>query len=499
MSDSVTITDIGPIEQVTIPIPDEGGIVVLRGANGSGKSTAIQAVDALLANDGKPADHLSATVRDQQTVGQVTGFGATITVRKRMTKSGELEVTSLHGRFSIGSLISPGYDTDLTNDKHRIRALLSLSGMQPDPDVFRKRIPGFDEIVDKTVLSEKDVVVMAEKIKALCDKKALADEKVADTKEGQAIGIRRAIDGELLKKPVDRATLDAGMEAALNERSKLKAKHDAVAEATKRYEEAQAAIKEAALENRKTPAELEAFIEKDRDTLIEIDTEMCEFQKKLDEKIQQSNDINQRIAFTENQLAHSRNMEKVLASSVKLVEAGAPTAPSADELQVAENKVTAARDAVGRAELAKDAQAKAAQSDGLLEEAFKLKKKAMTLRDSGASIYEILSEAVGKLGTPLKVVDGRLVLKTARGPATFFSELSDGERAKLAVDIAIGCVDQASVLTLEQGVYEGLDSYTRQSLAAHCRCRNIVIVTAEAALNRDDEGKLIDGITTEVV
>ncbi len=56
---SIEITDIQAIEHVSIPVPESGGVVVLKGNQGTGKSTALQAVQALA---GRKADSLS--IRD---------------------------------------------------------------------------------------------------------------------------------------------------------------------------------------------------------------------------------------------------------------------------------------------------------------------------------------------------------------------------------------------------------------------------------------------------
>lgn len=50
---TVEIKDIGPIENLSIPVPDGGGVVVFRGKNGVGKSHALAAIDALVTGKGR--------------------------------------------------------------------------------------------------------------------------------------------------------------------------------------------------------------------------------------------------------------------------------------------------------------------------------------------------------------------------------------------------------------------------------------------------------------
>ncbi|MBK8184740.1 MAG: AAA family ATPase [Candidatus Competibacteraceae bacterium] len=51
---NIEIKNIGPIASVTIPVPEAGGVVVLTGRNGSGKSHALEAVNAAVSGKGKP-------------------------------------------------------------------------------------------------------------------------------------------------------------------------------------------------------------------------------------------------------------------------------------------------------------------------------------------------------------------------------------------------------------------------------------------------------------
>jgi DNA repair exonuclease SbcCD ATPase subunit len=50
---NIEIKNIGPIASVTIPVPEAGGVVVLTGRNGSGKSHALEAVSAATTGQGE--------------------------------------------------------------------------------------------------------------------------------------------------------------------------------------------------------------------------------------------------------------------------------------------------------------------------------------------------------------------------------------------------------------------------------------------------------------
>ena len=106
-------------------------------------------------------------------------------------------------------------------------------------------------------------------------------------------------------------------------------------------------------------------------------------------------------------------------------------------------------------------------------------KRAETLREAGKRIDDVLSEQIAKLGSPIRVKAGRLVLNTIRGE-TFFAELSEGERWKMSLDIAIEAVGPGGLLSIPQEAYESLDPINRHLIGEHVTGRGVVILTAEA-------------------
>ena len=94
-----------------------------------------------------------------------------------------------------------------------------------------------------------------------------------------------------------------------------------------------------------------------------------------------------------------------------------------------------------------------------------------------------MSALVSKCGTPLRFEGGRLIVATSRGK-TYFSDLSHGERTKLAVDCCMEAVGQGGLLPLDQSFWESLDPQNRNSVHALAMLREVNVVTAEAS---DDE------------
>ena len=113
----------------------------------------------------------------------------------------------------------------------------------------------------------------------------------------------------------------------------------------------------------------------------------------------------------------------------------------------------------------RDAKRKLSEAEESAAKAKQHRAEADRLRKA-AGTDEVLSGVVSKSGSPLRVEAGRLVLDTHRG-ATYFGDLSHGERWKMAIDIAIEAVGPNGVLTVPQECWEGLDEIARKAIAEH--------------------------------
>lgn len=228
----VEIANVGPIETLSIPIPEGGGVVVLRGRNGAGKSQAIVATEALVSGRG------SLDCRQGASKGSVDGFGAKITVGRTTRRSGpdELEVQTLEGKLSIADLVQPPIKSEDAADAARIKALVGLVRGQFSPADISEAI-GPDilaEHVSQSSLEGTDPVVMAARIKRDLDAAARKEEDAAAKADANAAACRAGVDTEEAKRPIpEQRELQAAIEKAVKVESELNSRRKAAQEAKK--------------------------------------------------------------------------------------------------------------------------------------------------------------------------------------------------------------------------------------------------------------------------
>ncbi|KKM99272.1 hypothetical protein LCGC14_1149470 [marine sediment metagenome] len=105
---------------------------------------------------------------------------------------------------------------------------------------------------------------------------------------------------------------------------------------------------------------------------------------------------------------------------------------------------------------------------------------AERLRAAAKATDAVLSNALAVTGCPLRVEAERLVVTTDRGPSTFYADLSQGERSRIAVDLAIEAVGEGGLIPLVQEFWEGLDPKNQRAIATAAREADVSILTAKA-------------------
>lgn len=499
---TIDLIDVGPIRKLSIPVPIGGGICVLKGRNGRGKTKALEAVESALTGRGK------IDVRDKALRGEVEAFGVRMTIGRSTRRSGELEVQSLDGKLSVAELVDPGIKAPEAADARRIKALVQLANVLPSAELFYHLAGGreeFEKLVGTSALAAEDLVIMAERIKRDLEAKARAVESQAEHAEGRARGAGEAAAGVDVKAEADSAVLQSALESAIRVESNLKSQLESSREAQRKARQAADALDDAEA-NYQGPAWEDV---RDEEAAKKVGWNVSESNVKDATSAVQAAEDALRKAKADLELAKSKcdaaksahdsavtargqveRHQATLQQWRDQIEAAIPVAPTDESIADAASKVGAAREAVERGAVIRKARQHLTDAELAAQEAAGHRKRGGQLREAAKGTDDVLSRIVAQSGSQLRVEHGRLVLDTARG-ATYFGELSMGERWKVALDIAIEAVGRIGVLTIPQEAWESLDPINRQLLANHVAGRGVVILTAEAS--GDEE------ITAEVI
>ena len=469
MGREIDIRDVGPIEHLTIPIPEEGGLVVLRGRNGKGKSHSLQAVQALVGGKSKPVS------RDGTLGATVEGLGARLTVGRRANHSGEVEIDHLEGE-DPSLLVDPGLKDPAAADARRVQALLRLARAEVDVDAFAALVDGKERLEQlcrpASLDPRSDVPTMAAAIKRDLEAEARKSEAAAQQAFAKADGVRAAL--ESLANAGDRrhATAAEAREAhtqAVREHSALQTRQQQNDAALRSASEARGAMQ--GLENRGAPE----VVDEAAELLAASEALVDELRAKL-------RDAEAAVERDRERLAEQRRAAEQRARLTKAVEAAAEIQPVSDaEIEAAAQRVAQASDEV-------DAWVVYERTRGMHDEIAEHDNRGKAASEQGAALREaargterVVLEAVRNVcGDDMELDGGRLWVHTGeRSGRELFSDLSPGERWRRALDIAVKAVGQHGLLVIGQEGFEAMDPINRAEVNAYARKLGVVILTAE--------------------
>lgn len=474
MNKSIELRDVGPVQRIEIALPEAGGIVVLRGRNGTGKTHCLQAVGALVGSGDRPVS------RDGTAGAYVEGLGARLTVGRRASVSGELEVSAIDGE-DPSLMVDPGLKAQDAADAERVKALLRLSRATLNATAFAKLVGGdgrLREICRESSLEAKDVPTMAASIKRDIEAAARKAEATAENLHAKALGIKttlKEIEGGEINAP--RMTSAAAAREEHDEAVRTHASAKATQEQNRRLRSAASAARAAlaAMGEDGTDASAEAALQQATDL-----GEKC---SKLRAQLAraQAEHAAAKEEHTRQHAAQSQRQELIRAIEAS---GGLEDIPEPDiealarimERTQAEVEAWAVRDKTTNLR---------AEIQAIEDQAIEATKEGELLRAAAHGTEGILLDAVRAVcADGMELRDGRLYVKTDRG-VELFSELSTGERWRLAIEIATKAVGASGLLVVRQEAYEGLDPDNRRIVAEHARALKVVILTAEA-----DDGDL---------
>lgn len=493
MKRAIEIENLGPITLLSHECPEGGGVVLLKAKNGKGKTYAINAVEAAVT--GRGAKDLRP--RDGTAKGSVQAFGAKLTVARQSRRDGTgLVVESLDGKFDLATLIDPGKVSKEAADKDRIKALITLAGVEPSVAIFRELFASdaeMSDIVSESATEADDLVVMAERIKRDIEAHARKLEGKANVEASHAKACRESAEGIDVNVETNSDKLQAAVEAAVKQQAAIIQRKEQAESHAKESRKISLKIEE--LKASHGHLSVETLTQKEAEAL-KSKTEADALVASLKEQLRQA-EFDAKSADALHQRAVSElNSAREHEQSIKdwsdaLVKLGdIVSAPTSEEIESAEKAITDARAAYNagiRAQVAIEKIDKAKEHEAALK---KITADAERLRESAAAVDDVLSDQIKGLGCALFVKNSRLMLNTNRGE-TLFDELSDGERSKVAIDISAEYLGENGLLTLSQSLWESLDPEAKRSVVDHAKERGVLILTAECC---EDESIVVENL-----
>ena len=462
MERQLELVNRGPIERLVIPIPEQGGVVVLKGLNGKGKTTALETVQSAL--DGKGA----LQVKDGESTGHLKGMGCEVRFGRRTSRAGELQVAHLEGLDPF-QLVDPGPADPAAADRRRISILCGLAKVKPDPAPFQEIFQGVG--CELSVPECDDLPDMAAKAKRILDGHALSLERAAAEKAGAATGMSSpspGVPGAL--EPTDPEEDARAVEEAIRRAAEAEGQADGARKAIQAAEMARAAL-ESAKAGYSGPSVADAT------TALE---QAMGVEENLTEELRRQQE---RVRAARAELKAAQEFESAVSGWEKAVSAGTGIR-QVDEFSLADLR-TAVSEAKRRQSeniLARDAIRRNAEARQIARDADALSLKARDAREAAKRCEGLVAEAIAKVAPRgLTIEDGRIYFPSGReGGRTAYHDLSFGERTRLAVDIAVDAVGPEGLIVVAQESFEGLDPVNRSELQKHALERKAVILTAEA-------------------
>lgn len=479
---TIEITNIGTIKELTFDLPDEsGGVLVLKGRNRIGKSTAIRVLRALLSGNGK-----GLPVRDKAVRGSAEAFGKRASVTSQVRLTGDLNVESLEGKFDFSDLVHPEAKDPETRDKIRIKALLSLTGAEADPSIFYDLVGGqaaFEKLIPAESIKKKDLVELAGVVHRALHAEAKKKESEAEFAAGHAAACKEAAGCEEIIGSVELTPLHEASSQAAAEVAAIREKLSAADETRRRIVTTNQAIEQARENYRGPSIERASYEYQDagqawssaKNRLEEAHTAFCAAQLAATAAKAELD-----LKASEHQAA-SQYSDKIAAMEKMLNEAqrSLDGEPSSKDLSDAAIRAEQAREALEKGIKLRDSSMKLIEAQGHQKTSDAATQAAERLRSAARSVDQTLSLKL-PVG-PLRAEAGRLVLDTERGDGAPFDECSDGEKWMYALPYGIEAVGQGGVLAVVQDAWQDLDGEARKRIAAEAREGLVWILTAEVA------------------
>jgi len=470
---TVTIENSGAVESIEFQTPEGGGLILLRGANGTGKSHGLDTVKRLLGGDERP------TVHDGADKGTAEGWGARINIGPRITKSGHLDVQSIEGKLDLAAFIDPGIDDPASADAKRIKSLLVILDVTGDAALFTPRLiptPVFESLA---VEPSEDLVEYAGRVKRKLEQGARDNAARAVAHHQKATGLMANATEFGPEQERDSATLQSELEASISEKSRLDQQVKDYS-ATLRIR----ADAKAKLDNLPEPmvdlVSAEGNLVAATRVREAANAELEEAKRKVASATERYNVATHQEQLADQALMAAQRNASMRDSFEAILSANPPVAVSEASIAAANATVESARSALELGVKAREYDKAKALADTERQQGKAADEIADLFRSAALGIDSVLSDAVGGLDIGLFVEKGLLRVKTDRG-AEPIGELSHGERVKLGVRLVASRVGAGGVVVVDQEDWESLDPTNTQEIVAFAHETGVVILSAEAS------------------
>ncbi|KKM85206.1 hypothetical protein LCGC14_1291400 [marine sediment metagenome] len=506
MSETIKLENAGPVESLTVPILDEGGITVIKGMNDCGKSLSLEAFQALLGGSQKIRKRFGSPQ------GVVEGLGATIRLMANARASGECEAVSLTGKLDIGDLIDPGLKNPVAADKERIKTLLTVRGVKADIGLFCPMAgisqDEMKQFASDATLASTHLVDMAARLKTDFEAASRKAGDNAKTAEADARAKRESAEGIDLEAESDGEKLQDRLEVAIRDettviqtRDNSVAAFDKVAKARTKLAEAKTNYDGPTLE------EAKKRVDEVGDHLDSARVEVAARRKALEAAEEEESRLDTLFRMAIDKRTATAQHEDAMAGwSETIADAANVEEVSNADIQAAVQAVRDARDAAENGVRIRDAKKALAEADDLQSDANLHQNVAEQLRDAAKGTIDVLAKAV-KAGALIPVTDDngkfRFAVKPENGEdrRTYYHNLGPGLRTSIAIREVAAClrdldpeVIKHAVVVLPQSPWEGLDWLERLRVYKEVKQLGVNVVTGECDKDPANTG----GIRAEV-
>lgn len=469
MSTKVEISHIGAIEHLGFELPEGGGVLVARGTHGSGKSTLVKAVGARLGGDTSGLEPSDGRKKGELSIDH-NGSIAKLTVRPSSKRStGSLEVASIEGRFDLSMLIDPGYKDLEANELARLKALIGLMGnvkVGLRELLDAANVPDTEGIPDDVGPEPLDMVA---KLKRFCEARARSAENDVRSKESSLKTLGEQLDkyDELPDEPATPDELAKMLADSYEQQRQQSVSYELWKKQAESVANARRQIEELSIED--DAYELQEQLSATSTHCDRLQLEIDDLSARLQKLKVEREHLSTRLY----KVKEAETRRATISGLIKPLEDEPPQIPTSvfldqrGDIQRRHNVAIAYRQ---RNELLENLEAAKSALKLLI-------KRSEAWRQSAKSLWPFLFGKIDGV-EHLAVFDDELVTATDRSDREPLRELSAGERALIAIDVAVNATEPPALLTIRQEIWDGLNSPSRSAIASRCKERGCWILTA---------------------